>query len=187
MQKITYYLHDGYEWHDGQPLTSEDVAFSYQLINESNSPSLTDSVDPVTHVETPNATTVEIFCDVGGLFTFHRTSVPIFPKHIWESVSNPLTWSNPDPVGSGPYKWRSRTPGELVVLERNDDYFYNPRNYEYPSQEGTTTTTTTTDSGVTETTSESTTTTTTNTPGFELFVVFSGFAVIAIIDRKRRK
>lgn len=185
VQKITYYLHDDYKWHDGEFLTSEDVAFSYQLINDSNSPSLSSSVGPVTHVETPEPNIAEVFCDVGGLFTFHRTSVPIFPQHIWEGIDNPLTWSNPLPIGSGPYRWRSRTPGELVVVERNDDYFYNPRNYDYPGS--TDSSSSSTEPGDTETTGTATTETTTGTPGFELFAVLSGFAVMVLVERKRRK
>ncbi|MHA1450318.1 MAG: ABC transporter substrate-binding protein, partial [Candidatus Hodarchaeales archaeon] len=157
LTKITYHLrNETILWHDGQELTSEDVAYSYTLVNESNSPVYLTAVQDVTHVEIPDAKTVEIFCKIGGLFTLHRTSLPVFPKHIWEPISNPLTWSNSDPVGSGPYKWKSRTPGELVVLERNDGFIYNPRNYG-----GSPVTTTTSSSISTATTTTTTTTTTT--------------------------
>jgi len=190
LTKITYYLrNETILWHDGQELTSEDVAYSYTLVNESNSPVYLTAVQDVTHVETPDAKTVEIFCKIGGLFTLHRTSLPVFPKHIWEPISNPLTWSNPDPVGSGPYKWKSRTPGELVVLERNDDYIYNPRNYVWPGiPEETTTTSESTSSAISTTTTATTTTEEpAPSPGFEFAALLFSFAAIAIIEKKRRK
>lgn len=187
LTKITYHLRpERMDWHDGVELTSEDVAYSYTLVNESNSPVYLTAVSDVTHIETPDAKTVEIFCDIGGLFTLHRTSLPVFPKHIWEPIENPLTWSNPTPIGSGPYKWKSRTPGELVVLERNDDYVYNPQKYVWPGipdePVGTTTTETPTATSETTTTEEPTA-----TPGYEFAALLFGFAAIAIVEKKRRK
>lgn len=183
--KITYHMFDGFEWHDGVPLTAEDVAYSYQLVNESNSPVYLTAVQDVTHVEVVDDTTVEIFCSIGGLFTLHRTSLPIWPKHIWEPVDTPLTWSNPNPVGSGPYKWKSRTAGELVVLERNDDYFYNPRIYEWPGAQVDSSESSSESSGSTAITGETTTETT--SPGFEFAALLFSFAAIAIVEKKRRK
>lgn len=186
--KITYILQDeDMYWHDGELLTSEDVAYSYQLVNETNSPVYLTAVQDVTHIETPDDKTVEIFCSIGGLFTLHRTSLPIWPKHIWEPIENPLTWSNPQPIGSGPYKWKTRAAGELVVLERYDDYIYNPRNYDWPGDgvdpiptlPSTDTQTTTSVSG--------TTTTTAPSPGFEFAALLLSFAAIAIVEKKRRK
>ena len=190
--KITYTLQEeDMYWHDGMPLTSLDVAYSYSLVNESNSPVYLTAVQDVTHVETPDNKTVEVFCDIGGLFTLHRTSIPIWPQHIWEPIESPLTWSNEIPIGSGPYKFKSRAAGELVVLERNDDYIYNPRNYDWPGDglggiptipvDDITTTTDTTTSAV------GTDPSTTASPGFEFAAMLLSFSVIAIVEKKRRK
>jgi ABC-type transport system substrate-binding protein len=185
-QKITFNLHTGFTFHDGQPLTADDVAYAYELINRSQSPIYLDSIEPVTHVEVVDSTTVEVYCDTPSIFNFHRApgNWVVWPKHIWENVANPLTWENPTPIGSGSYKWKSRTPGELVVIERNDDYFYNARNYRYFALEAEETTTETTTG--TETSVE-TTTPPPATPGFELLALLASFAAIVIIERKRKR
>jgi len=157
LMKVTYYLQDELTWHDGVPLTSSDVAFSYELINSSNSPVYFSAVKDISHVETPNVTTVEIFTSSSSIFTLHKISIPIFPQHIWNSVENPLTWDNPEPIGSGPYKWKERVAGDHITLERNDNFYYNPRNYmeEIPM----TTTPSSTQESTTITTASSITTT----------------------------
>jgi ABC-type transport system substrate-binding protein len=140
-QRIIYWLHEGIKFHDGRSLTAEDVAFSYEFIKESN------WLDPITHVEVVNSTTIEIYCNTASLFNMVLwANWPVRPKHVWKDVSTPLTWENSQQIGSGPYKWKSRTPtGDIVILERNDDYFYNPRNYRYytltPEEQPTTDTT----------------------------------------------
>ncbi len=46
----------------------------------------------------------------------------ILPQHLWSSVSNPVTYTNPDPVGTGPFVFKSFTP-QLYVFDRNPHYW----------------------------------------------------------------
>jgi len=103
------------------------------------------------------------------------------PKHVWEEVNSPLTWDNPDVIGSGPYMLKSRTPGELVVLERNDAFIYNPRNYKSPWVE-------TSESSVETTTETSTSTSVNNTfsTGLEIYPLLLGL-IISVISVKKKK
>jgi ABC-type transport system substrate-binding protein len=197
--KITYYLHEGMTFHDGRALTAEDVAFTYELASISNS--FSNNLENFTHVEVVNTTMVEIFCNTASVFNLQRMgnfyvpvsignmglglllfTRPILPKHVWENINNPLTWDNPYPVGSGAYKWKSHKSGELVILERNDDYFYNPRNYRYYKLDKE-------ESNTTETSSETSIIETTTPPpatGFEQVGLLAGFVAIVLVVRKRR-
>jgi len=153
MQKMTYFLHDDLYWHDGSPLTASDVAFSYQLMNDSAS-AYHSALTSLTHVEVVNSTTVEVFTNKRGLFVPQEMSIPILPESIWGSITDPFSWDNPNPVGSGPYAWFDHSPGSYLELQRNDNFVYNPRNYAWLESIGITSTTTTT----TTLTSTSTTT-----------------------------
>ncbi|MHA1168022.1 MAG: ABC transporter substrate-binding protein, partial [Candidatus Hodarchaeales archaeon] len=114
-------------WHDGEELTADDVKFTYDLFLDYYAPQKfeTETVRNINHVEVPDSKTVEIFSDSTSFFVHHWITIPILPKHIWESVENPFYWSNPSPVGSGPYKWKSRTPGSQITLQRNDNFIHN--------------------------------------------------------------
>jgi ABC-type transport system substrate-binding protein len=188
-QKITLYLHEGLDFHDGHPLTTEDVAYSFELVNVSCKDTdfwkVQRNYDIITHIEMVNSTVIEIYFDRDGLFNLHLIHIIVWPKHIWKPIAdagNALTWDNPEPIGSGPYKWKKIVPGVSVVLERNDDYFYNPRNYQWINESVTTTTTTTT--------SEETTTSTTPppaTPGFEVVMMIATVITLASFVYWRKK
>jgi ABC-type transport system substrate-binding protein len=197
--KITYYLNSGWKWHDnggahGGDVSADDVVFSYRMIKEAGGTGAAiymGSVKDVSHVLAVNATTVEIYCTEAGLFTFHKCGWPIWPQHIWEPIgmANILTWSNPNPVGSGPYKWKSRTPGELVVVSRNDDYFYNARNYDWANRTYVPPVTNTSTSTTTTTTKTAITVPTTipASPGYELLSLLAGVATIILFNNRRRR
>ncbi|MFW9993492.1 MAG: ABC transporter substrate-binding protein [Candidatus Odinarchaeota archaeon] len=193
--KITFDLYDNIYWHDHtattpMKLTSADIQYTYELMQESGAPSWASTVQNVTHVETPTDLQAVVYSDLTGLFTFQLVAgISILPKHIWQPVVQhlgdgsddwdySLTWENPTPVGCGPYKWGQRVPGELVVLKRYDDYIYNPARLGYVPPEPTVTT------GPTTTT---TTTTTKPSPGFELFVGLVGIAALALVEKRRKK
>ncbi|MDO8505398.1 MAG: peptide ABC transporter substrate-binding protein [bacterium] len=132
--KITFVLRDNLTWHDGEPLSAQDVKFTIDaILNTTWRSPLWRSLQNVT-VETsePNSVTVTaktITADFPHFFTFG-----ILPKHIWEDV-DPATarlavW-NIKPVGSGPFQFSSLTKsrdGALASyhLKRFQNYFDGP-------------------------------------------------------------
>jgi len=121
----TFYLNDNVKFTDGQPLTAEDVKFSFDYLKEH--PYQWVSVDPVETVTVIDETTVEIalkdifvpfLTDVAG-------NVPIMPKHIWESVTEPEKFNTAEAVvGSGPLILESYDKESGVyVFNANKDYF----------------------------------------------------------------
>jgi peptide/nickel transport system substrate-binding protein len=118
-------------WHDGRPVTSEDVKFTFeQALIRFHSRTRGALTGQNLTIETPDPKTV--------VFRFGRpyapllsqlnvTEAPILPKHVYESCGADIDKvascpPNKAPVGSGPFKFASYDANE-VRLTRNPDYF----------------------------------------------------------------
>ncbi|MDT0017400.1 ABC transporter substrate-binding protein [Listeria swaminathanii] len=125
----TVKLKDGLTWHDGKPLTADDVVFTVSSIldTKQNSPNRGNFVfdnKPV-KVEAVDDTTVKFTLPTVAP-AFENTIKTFFPipKHIFEGVENiEKSDKNKNPIGSGPYKFVEYKTGEYVSLERFNDYF----------------------------------------------------------------
>ncbi len=128
---VTVKLRQGATFHDGKPITSEDVAFSIETI-KANHPFKT-MFGPVTKIETPDPQTAVIH--LTGPHPAIELAMSsqlgaIIPKHIYgegDIRKNPRN-SN-DIVGSGPFKLAEFKPGEHVIMERYDGYFLKGKPY----------------------------------------------------------
>jgi ABC-type transport system substrate-binding protein len=195
--RVTWAIRSGVTWHDGDPFTPEDVAFSYLKMFEEQAPNYYDGLTNLQTV-TYNDTHVNVYSNSSGLFEFDRLQIPIYKKTIWDNTpdDDPVNFLNSVPVGTGPYKWQSRTPGEFVVVTRNEDYYLLPTAGVCPDCEEPTDTTPTdttpTDTTPTDTTSSDTSSTEEedggSAPGFEVLVTaFGMFAIGTVVIRRRRK
>ncbi len=119
----TIKLRPNVTWHDGQPLTSEDVKFSYEFYQQNTHSRWTAQVEGMTSIETPDPTTVVITLEKPApAFQIQPLAdVPIVPKHLWESVTDPKTFVNN--VGSGPYKLVEYKADQLYRFTANPDHF----------------------------------------------------------------
>jgi peptide/nickel transport system substrate-binding protein len=122
----TFNLVKNAKWHDGKPLTADDIKFTYLGVVEQNGPaaSFLKSIDSI---DTPDPYTVKINLKqpdaafLYGIGVYPR--LPILPKHLYENtkwLDNP---NNMKPVGSGPFKFQEYVPGDHITLVANDDYF----------------------------------------------------------------
>ena len=125
-KSLTLNLRKDAVFHDGKPVTSEDVAFSIMAI-KANHPFQT-MLGPVEKVETPDAHTAIIRMSEPHpaiVLAMSPALAPILPKHIYgdgqDLKSHPRNSQNV--VGSGPFKFAEFKPGQRVVLERNDRFF----------------------------------------------------------------
>ncbi|MFC3231339.1 ABC transporter substrate-binding protein [Marinibaculum pumilum] len=122
---VTIVLRDGVTFHDGKPVTSEDVAFSIQTIKE-NHPFQT-MLAPVESIATPDARTAVLTLSQPHPaieLAMSPALMPILPKHIFGDGQDAKTHpANNAPVGSGPFKLVEFVPAERIVLERNPDFF----------------------------------------------------------------
>jgi peptide/nickel transport system substrate-binding protein len=112
-------------WSDGEPITSEDVKYSFETLGEEGD-LFAGYTSNVTSIETPDDQTVVINTKrpdariVGGLFVY------ILPEHIWgqESIEDLTTSFQPEipMVGSGPYIVTEFERGRIIRMERNPEW-----------------------------------------------------------------
>jgi peptide/nickel transport system substrate-binding protein len=120
----TFKLQEGVKWHDGQPFTSADVKFTYELMMDTGLGYMYSSyLTGITDIQTPDDLTVVITTEEPKANILMNTT-PILPKHIWGdiAVEELETWPNEMPVGTGPYKYDSQGPN-FVKIVKNQDYF----------------------------------------------------------------
>lgn len=113
----TFHLQENACWHDGEPLTAEDVAFTFTYEKE-HPPVVNDLLVGeeymVTQTNVIDDHTVEVTLNhFDNTFLEKIGSVRILPKHIWEQVSDPASYDGEDAViGSGPYQLESYDAGQ---------------------------------------------------------------------------
>lgn len=117
-------LKDGIKFHNGDPLTSEDVKFTFERVSTDESLAVQPYYRAIKAVNVIDDRTFEIETDgplptLQALMTFSGSW--ILPKKYIEEKG----WENflKNPVGSGPYKFKQWIRDDRVVLEPFDDYF----------------------------------------------------------------
>jgi len=115
----TFYLRDDETFHDGTALTAADVKFSLELYMNSNYQG--DKVTGLSSVEVVDDYTVVCHLESAySPFLLGVCQVYIASEAYYESSADDFASS---PVGSGPYKFVSRTKGSNIVLEAYDGYY----------------------------------------------------------------
>lgn len=118
--EITFHLHPGVTWSDGEPFTSADVVYSMMLPKQFEGSNI---VIPATGVKEATAVddlTVKLVMEEPGLTNIQNfSSKNIYPKHIFEKQDF-STWLNEDPVGTSPFKLESLSPQQQTLSIRAD-------------------------------------------------------------------
>lgn len=129
----TLKIAEGATWHDGEPVTAEDVAFSFQLVADNAMPFYKDYL--------PFEPTFEVVDDTTVLWKSKEPTfapevpayIPIVPEHIWGEFVVPgdpsatrkavKEFPNEEAIGSGPFKLVEYKKGAFMRLEVNPDYW----------------------------------------------------------------
>ena len=117
---VTFTIRKGVKWSDGSSLTPADVAFTYNLVKK-NAAINTFGLD-ITGVSTAGDTVTIDFPTPQYTNLQNIASVYIVPEKIWSTVGNPATFTDPNPVGSGPYVVGTYTP-QGFTLTKNPSYW----------------------------------------------------------------
>jgi peptide/nickel transport system substrate-binding protein len=127
---LTIPIRSGVKWNDGKPFTASDVAFTFNMIKAH--PALYTSGAPVvTSATAPSATSVTLnFAQPQFANLFLIGQVYIEPQHVWASVGNPVTYTDPSPVGTGPFMLSKFSP-QGYTLKQNP-YYYNKASVHVP-------------------------------------------------------
>ncbi len=122
----TFTIFDNASFHDGKPVTTEDIAFSIDYYNEFppiNNYLAVGGKSIVEAYEIVDAYTIKLEVASPLATTLERLgSFLILPKHIWESVEEPYTYNEPDAfIGSGGYRFGAYEPAtgsyEFIAYE----------------------------------------------------------------------
>ncbi len=144
---LLFRLRPGVKFHDGHTLSAEDVRFTYEAImNPKNlSPRISD-YEPVKTVEVIDPLTVKIVYKrlyspaIGtwgmGILPEHLLNAQALEKEAVRLGKDPKTFSirqsifNRNPVGCGPFKFNHWKSDQYIILDRFDDYWEGPPNYQ---------------------------------------------------------
>lgn len=119
-----FYLRKDVRFHDGKPLTADDVVFTFKVGIGNKTVRFAALAQFVESIEKVDDYTVRFKLSKPSylfLLSLATNLVYVVPRHLW--IDKPIDWGNPEPVGTGPFKWSSRKAGESIVLVRNPDYF----------------------------------------------------------------
>ena len=121
----TMTIRDDVVFHDGTPLTAEDVAFSIQLYKDTpDFPYLPSYASYFKTIEAPDPTTVVLTTkEPLGNFEANIVFMYVLPKHIWENVDDAIEFQNLEMIGSGPFTLVENKRREFTRLASNPDYF----------------------------------------------------------------
>jgi len=121
---LEFDLRDGIKFHNGDPLTAEDVKFTLDHVrNPANRALLQDFFLWVESVEVVDRLKVRIHLKGPFLaaLEYLASTTPIYPKAAFEKMGAAAFAKRP--IGTGPYMVTENTPGKQIVLMRNPDYF----------------------------------------------------------------
>ncbi len=122
----TFRIRSGARWSDGEPITADDVAFTYNLMLHDPAARTANGnfVANFESVTAPDERTVVIHTRVPQA-TMLALDIPIVPEHIWSTVNDIAAYRNQTMpvVGSGPFVLTEYVPGQFVRLRANDTYW----------------------------------------------------------------
>ncbi len=122
----TFKIRQGVKWQDGEPLTAEDVAFTFNYIVDNNLQTLAIYTGGITGATAVDDATVEITTEEPKSNMLAMV-VPIIPEHVWSKISGEeatTSYQNKPPIiGSGPFQVVEWNKGKYIRLVANQDYW----------------------------------------------------------------
>ncbi|HUG87817.1 MAG TPA: ABC transporter substrate-binding protein [Actinomycetota bacterium] len=121
----TFDIREGVTWHDGEPFSAHDVAYTYNRILEERQGCCIDYIRQAETVEAVDDTTLVIQARRPTV-QFLTAYVYILPEHIWSELDEEevKTFENyPNPVGTGAFQVVEWVEGQFFRMEANPDYW----------------------------------------------------------------
>ncbi|MDB2407364.1 ABC transporter substrate-binding protein [Jannaschia sp.] len=132
---VTITLREGMMWHDGEPVTAEDVVFSFTAPVD-YAPMYKPFVDGIANIEVIDDTTLrfDLSTPNAAFETSTLAKVNLVPKHVWEPLlaglsagENAESVLEETRIGSGPFKFNRWATQQEVVLDANADHWAPPK------------------------------------------------------------
>ncbi|MEZ5828012.1 MAG: extracellular solute-binding protein [Hyphomicrobiales bacterium] len=127
---VTFKLDDSARWHDGTPITAEDVIYSLE-VNKTANPRMGLYYKNVSRAEKTGDNEVTFYFDTKGNreLPMIMGQLTILPKHYWTgkdakgNARDPMKTTLEAPLGSGPFRIKKAKPGRSISYERVTDYW----------------------------------------------------------------
>lgn len=120
-------LKSGIRWHDGAPLTADDVVFTFNRLIDPKTNTVRRSNFVINGVpirfSAVDALTVKAELPAPFAPFLFSASAEILPKHILEHQDINTATFNRHPIGTGPFKFKEWKPGQHIIVVQNRDYF----------------------------------------------------------------
>ncbi|MCC6984623.1 MAG: ABC transporter substrate-binding protein [Bauldia sp.] len=124
---VTFTLREGVTWHDGQPFTSADVAFSALEVWKPLQNLGRIVFKDLAAVDTPDERTAIFRFATPTPFQLIRNALPaltaVLPRHVFEGTDIAANPANARLIGTGPFRFAEHVQGQYYRLVRNEDYW----------------------------------------------------------------
>lgn len=124
LKSATFDLREGVKWSDGEAFTADDIVFSYDLLKKNTALDESGINKWIASVEKVSDTQVKFnFTEANSNVPYEISKVPIVPEHIWKDVKDPTTFTNENPVGTGPFTVIDTFTPQLYIQCKNPNYW----------------------------------------------------------------
>ncbi len=121
---LRFRMRPGIRWQDGVEMTAEDVAFTYRMMTDKNTPTMyRGDYLAISSFTVTGKYAFEVRYDKPYARALETWLSAIMPRHLLEKEDLRATKYARSPVGNGPYRFKEWIPGSRIVLEANPDYF----------------------------------------------------------------
>jgi peptide/nickel transport system substrate-binding protein len=122
LKSITYYLRKDVKWWDGEPVTADDILYTYEKMKdpETNYPNV-NSLRFIKEVKVLHPYAIKFVCERVYADILTDTDIMPVPKHLYVEQGSDFAT---DPVGNGPYRIEEWVPGTGMVLAVNEQFYF---------------------------------------------------------------
>jgi peptide/nickel transport system substrate-binding protein len=118
---MTFDIRPGVQWSNGTPFSAADVAFTFNLMKKN--PAANVDALPIASATAPSATKAVVnFSESSYSQIYNILSTLIVSQAVWSKVPDPATYTDPNPVGTGPYVLSTFTP-QVITMTANPHYW----------------------------------------------------------------